>query len=75
MQGAMPPQPAVFVHVKRVHPDGPESFPPEPSGDPLSGGGAVQTLPFETCAVELHVNVDPFTHPCPPQAIVWLTPL
>jgi hypothetical protein len=58
MHGAMPPQPAVFVHVKSVQPDALESFP----FDPPSPEETVHAPPCEASAVALHVNVAPLMH-------------
>lgn len=74
MHGAMPPQSAVVLQVKRLHPDEPELLLLLLLLEPPSVA-SVHAPPCELSAFELQSNVTPFTHACCPQSMFLLTPL
>ena len=72
-QGATPPHPAEFVHLKSEHPEDPEELEEVDEWPAPLSVVDVHASPLVICAVELHRVVEPPTQASPPHSI--LTPL
>lgn len=71
MHGAMPPQPAVLVQVKRLHPEELDVL----ASVPLELDELLHAAPIVLCAELLQVKLTPLTQAAAPHVIFVSTPL